>query len=174
MKIVTFTLFFVGALFPLLSLSETVWFSGHVVQKTCDIAVTGNTSGSVVLLPTASVSHLSRLGKTADGTIFSMGIKNCGTKEQQASERYIAEIITSKTNISNLAGTASNIELQLAVADKSFKTLSSSEDNVYSSDVRLDPEGKRSIPFVVKYYAAANDVVPGSVITSTSFLIVYN
>lgn len=174
MKIATFILFVVGTFFSLCVFSETVWFSGHVFQKTCDITVTGNTSGTVVLLPETSISHLSSLGKTTGDTSFSIDIKNCGAKEQRATQRYIAEIITSKNNISNLAGTANNIELQLIVADKSLKTADVLENNTYLSGMRLDIAEKKSIPFTVRYYAAANDVLAGSFVTSTSFLIVYN
>lgn len=162
-----------GVFFPLYGFSETVFFSGHVSQNTCNITINEDTRSAIVVLPAAQVSKLSALGKTAGDTRFSIGMKGCDAKGGGAAEKYIAEIIASNANISNLAGTASNIELQLLVADRHFNKASPFR-HVYSSGLHLDPAGRTSIPLIVRYYAATDNVVSGSIVTSTAFLVVYN
>lgn len=142
--------------------AETIVFSGSIHQKTCEIAINGNASGLMVLLP--APMRLST-GRVFGNTPFSIEARNCAAKDGKA--RLVAEIITTKENIQNTSGTANNIAIKVVTRSSSVTNSS------FSADVKVDSSGKASIPYTAKYYSTG-DVSHGSVVGATSFLVVYN
>lgn len=94
--------------------ANTITFQGEVAAQTCSVAVNGNTSSPVVLLPTVSQSDLDVQGKSAGQTEFTVSVSGCAASAsaQAVNTKFTPNNATASGNLAN-AGTATNVSLQL-------------------------------------------------------------
>ncbi|HHV7361216.1 TPA: fimbrial protein [Morganella morganii] len=68
-----------------------IQFQGEVTDQTCKVDLKGNT-GSIVLLPTVSISELGASGKKAGITPFTITVSDCATSET-SSQTIVTEFL---------------------------------------------------------------------------------
>lgn len=94
--------------------SNTITFRGEVAEQTCSVAVNGNASSPVVLLPTVSTSDLAAAGSSAGQTDFTVSVSGCtaSVTPKSVNTVFLPNNATASGNIAN-TGTATNVSLQL-------------------------------------------------------------
>ncbi|MEQ4530796.1 MAG: fimbrial protein [Mixta sp.] len=135
--------------------NNTISFQGEVTDETCSVAVNGNGSTPVILLPTVSKSALIASGDTAGQVTFDIGLTGCtgGATETTMSTVFVGNQVTSNGNLGN-TGTAKNVEVQ--ILDTAGKAINLTNGFTGSGDLKLAAAAKStSATYTAQYYATA-------------------
>lgn len=154
----------------------TINFNGQLQANTCDVIVDGQAADATVILPTVGVNQLDAATKTAGETGFVMALNNCsGTLDTASAFFEAGASVDSVTGrLKNLAGTASNVSLQLLDASSSTRAvIQAGNQNQITDTAYVDVSGgSASLPYAVRYYAEA-PTVAGTVVSNVVYSIQY-
>lgn len=154
--------------------ANTITFRGEVAEQTCSVAVNGNASSPVVLLPTVSTSDLGAAGSTAGQTEFTVSVSGCtaSVTPQAVSTVFLPNNATVGGNIAN-TGTATNVSLQLL--DPAAPAAAFPLTGGYAApglQVAAN-ETSASHNFAVRYFAEGAAATAGTVIGAVQYSVAY-
>lgn len=135
--------------------NNTISFQGEVTDETCSVAVNGNGTKPVILLPTVSSSDLSASGDTAGMVTFDIGLTGCtgSSTETKISTVFVGNQVTSNGNLGN-TGTAGNVEVQ--ILDTTSKAIDLTNGFTGKGDLVLAADAtEASATYSAQYYANA-------------------
>lgn len=152
---------------------NTITFQGEVADETCSVAINGNQSTPVVLLPTVSSSELANSGDTAGPITFDIGLTGCTGSTDSAtkiSTVFVGNQVTSNGNLGN-TGTAENVEVQ--IADTQGLPINLTEGFTGSGDLTLAAgETEASATYTAQYYASGQSTA-GTVEATMQYAVSY-
>lgn len=157
---------------------NTVTFLGEVTAETCTVAINGNATRPVVLLPTARSSDLSAPGSTAKPTTFEVGVSGCtgnAGAPTPISSKFTGNSITVDGNLGNVATgatAATNTDIQIldGAAAIDFST-----PFVASGDLTVAAGGtSATATYTAQYVSVAGAATPGAVQASMQYAVTYN
>lgn len=170
-------LFVALAAVPFLSFAQsanTVTFQGEVTQQTCSVAVNGNTSNPIVLLPTVSTSALGSAGASAGQTTFNVSVSGCeaGASPQALNTVFVPNATTTGGNIVS-TGTAPNVALQLL--DPAAPATPFNLTGGYAAPGLVVGTGATSAShdFAVRYLAEGGIAGAGTVVGAVQYSVAY-
>ncbi|WP_086982876.1 fimbrial protein [Vibrio aphrogenes] len=157
---------------------NTINFQGEVAAQTCQVTVNGNAANPTVLLPTVSTTDLTAAGATAGKTAFTIGVTGCEAPAEGAelkiSTVFVGNNVDTDGNLSNVAGTATNVALQLLTPTSTvinLNTPSETKDKAISLDAAAT---SGSADYFVQYVSTAGSATAGSVVGSVQYALSYN
>ncbi|ENV9333497.1 TPA: fimbrial protein [Klebsiella aerogenes] len=133
---------------------NTISFQGEVSDETCSVAINGNQTSPVVLLPTVSSTELAASGDTAGQATFDIGLTGCTgntAAETKISTVFVGNQVTTNGNLGN-TGTAANVEVQ--ILDTAGKAINLTDSFKGDGDLTLAAgETEASATYTAQYYA---------------------
>lgn len=156
------------------SANNTVKFLGEVSTQTCTVDINGVSSNPMVLLPTVPSSALATQGDTAGATKFTVNLTGCTSESSTTAIKtvFVGYNVTTNGNLGN-TGSASDVSINLLDSDGTT-TLDFTSGFATTSAMTLGSNAtSTSQELTAQYYAEANSVSPGSVITSAQYAITY-
>ncbi|WP_431223872.1 fimbrial protein [Serratia sp. L9] len=154
----------------------TITFNGELIANTCDVVVDGQNADATVVLPSVGTGQLDGAAKTAGETNFVMALNNCSGSLQTASAFFEAGASVDSTTgrLKNLAGTASNVSLQLLDASSPSQAVieAGNANQVTNTTYKDVSGGSTTLPYAVRYYAEAA-TTPGTVVSNVVYSIQY-
>jgi P pilus assembly protein, pilin FimA len=152
---------------------NTITFQGEVSDETCSVAINGNQSTPVVLLPTVSSTELASSGDTAGPVTFDIGLTGCtgdAANSTQISTVFVGNQVTTNGNLGN-TGTASNVEVQ--ILDTTGTEIDLTDGFTGSGDLTLAAgETEASATYTAQYYAAGQSTA-GTVEATMQYAVSY-
>lgn len=155
---------------------NTINFQGEVTSQTCEVAVNGNASNPVVLLPTVSTAALTDAGSKAGETTFKLGVTGCDGTATNSNTKFVGNLVDAAGNLGNAtgAGYASNVALQLLTSSGGTAiNLNDVTSSTVPGVVLADGETEGSVEYAVQYYSKVGAATAGSVIGSVQYSVIY-
>jgi major type 1 subunit fimbrin (pilin) len=154
--------------------ANTITFRGEVAEQTCSVAVNGNASSPVVLLPTVSTADLASAGATAGQTEFTVSVSGCtaNVTPQAVNTVFLPNSVTPAGNILN-TGTAANVSLQLLDPAAPGTPFPLTGGFAAPGLQVAANETSASHNFAVRYYAENAAVGAGSVVGAVQYSVAY-
>lgn len=154
--------------------NNTISFSGEVTEQTCQVDLSGNVNGPVVLLPLVSKTDLKDPGSVAGETPFTISVSGCAVNGSEAlpiKTIFFGNDVTAKGNLKNF-GSANNVELQIldAVGGNAIDVSAGAAASGLSVAAG---ESTGSHDFAVQYVSVAGNATAGTVIGSIQYQIAY-
>lgn len=154
--------------------ANTITFRGEIAEQTCSVAVNGNASSPIVLLPTVSTSDLAVSGSTAGQTEFTVSLSGCIAKAapQAVNTVFLPHSVTPSGNIVN-TGTATNVSLQLL--DPALPAAPFLLTGGFAAPGLQVATGATSAShnFAVRYFTEGAAATAGSVVGAVQYSIAY-
>ncbi|AKJ43734.1 hypothetical protein QQ39_03365 [Pragia fontium] len=159
----------------------TINFTGHIIDKTCDIKIDGNASPATVNIEAVDKSELSIAGKTAKRTGFNIELSNCsGSASVTKAAAFFENSPTVDPVTHRLLNTstsadpkpATNVQLQLVDAVTGDPIQIGSPNQKDSSTTYDLTSGSATLSYAVEYYATGA-ATPGPITSSVNFTINY-
>lgn len=152
----------------------TITFQGVITAATCTVAVNGGTATASITLPTVSSSILAANTESAGDSAFTLELSDCDLDALTDVMPYfeVGPNVDLATGHLNNTGTATNVQVQLFYGQDASKVvrIGSLEQLADANANWLADDG--TLTFGARYYAAGA-VVPGSVVTSVTYSLVY-
>lgn len=152
---------------------NTISFQGEVTDETCSIAINGNQTTPVVLLPTVSSTDLAASGDTAGPVTFDIGLTGCtgdAANETKISTVFVGNQVTTNGNLGN-TGTAGNVEVQLL--DTTGLEINLTDGFTGDGDLKLAAGASdASASYTAQYYAAGK-ATAGTVEATLQYAVSY-
>ncbi|HTH60136.1 MAG TPA: fimbrial protein [Paraburkholderia sp.] len=156
---------------------NTINFQGEVTDQTCQVTINGNTGNATVLLPTVTSAALNTMGQIAGRTRFTVGLSDCmaPTFNQTVDTVFIGNQTTPSGNLAN-TGSATNVELQLLDPNSPTSPFVLSNVNGVKAPGLIIEQGSTSASydFAVQYVTEEGGAMPGSVLGSVQYAVVYH
>ncbi|MCW1833806.1 type 1 fimbrial protein [Pantoea ananatis] len=152
--------------------ANTINFQGEVSDETCSVAINGNESSPVVLLPTVSKADLDTSGKTAGKTDFTVGLTGCSgsATTTQISTVFVGNNVSAAGNLTN-TGSAENVEIQML--DTAGTVINLTGGFTGSGDLSLSAnETEKSATYGAQYFST-RVATSGTVAASIQYAITY-
>lgn len=153
---------------------NTINFQGEVTEQTCQVTVNGNAANPTVLLPTVSTTDLTAAGATAGKTAFTIGVTGCSGTATTTKTVFVGNNVDTDGNLSNVAGTATNVALQLLDTAGAAIDLHANPVAKVDGITLADTETSGSADYGVQYISTAGSATAGSVVGSVQYAISYN
>jgi len=152
----------------------TITFTGAITDTTCTVSVNGSGTSASVLLPTVQTSALTATGATAGTTPFDIVLSGCtGGTLNTASTHFESgtnvDASSGRLNNSNVAGSASNVQLQLLNASHGAIAAGAASQNDLPVSIT---SGGGTLSYYVQYYATGA-ATSGSVSSYVDYSISY-
>lgn len=154
--------------------ANTITFRGEVAAQTCSVAVNGNASSPVVLLPTVSKTDLAQSGATAGLTEFTVSVSGCEASATPTAVNtvFLPNSVTAGGNIAN-TGTATKVSLQL-LDPKTPATGFPLAGGYAAPGLEVATNGtSASHNFAVRYISEAGGATAGSVVGAVQYSVAY-
>lgn len=162
----------------LASATNTINFSGNVIDQTCSVLIEGSTDPIVTLNNVPASALNGSIGRTAGDTTFTMKLTGCAAPSKTAerfSTMFQAINPTSAGNLSNTAVSgATGVALQLldAPAGKPVKLASGAA--VEAGEIVLaNGQTSTSYDYAVRYVSEAAAITAGPVLGSVTYTLHY-
>jgi major type 1 subunit fimbrin (pilin) len=154
--------------------ANTITFRGEVSQQTCSVAVNGNASSPLVLLPTVSTADLAAAGSTAGQTEFTVSVSGCtaNVTSQPINTVFLPNSVTASGNIAN-TGTATNVSLQLLDPAAPAAPFQLTGGHAAPGLQVAANETSASHNFAVRYLADGAAATAGSVVGAVQYSVAY-
>ncbi|WP_336222947.1 fimbrial protein [Enterobacter kobei] len=157
---------------------NTIEFKGEITDSTCDVALEGGETGTIVRLPTVSKTALPGLDSTAGRTMFTLLASNCtlANGDTKVAAFFYANdaksVDTASGYLNNTAtdSPAQNVKLRLVDGTSGNVIKVGYTDQMTSTEgVTVDGSGNARMPYGVEYIAtdvagATGGFVEGSVV----------
>jgi major type 1 subunit fimbrin (pilin) len=153
----------------------TITFDGNITDNTCNVDVNGAGSDATVTLPTVSANQLVFPADVTGRTTFNMNVSGCelGNTFSRVAAYFQpgASVNRDSGRLTNIGGSAANVELQLLDVSGSYGVINvGNTDQITSMTfVNVNGTGNATLPYAVEYYSTG-DTGPGTVKSS----VVYN
>ncbi|EOZ5530898.1 fimbrial protein [Vibrio metschnikovii] len=148
-----------------------ITFIGEVTDQTCQVAINGNDTNPVVLLPTVATTDFASAGDVAGETTFVMSVSGCDGTAVTAKTQFVGNAVDANGYMKNIAADgAENVALQL-LAEGAAIDLNNSLPVAGPSVIAGETEG--SAEYAVQYVATDADVTAGAVTGTVQFSITY-
>jgi len=152
---------------------NTISFQGEVTDETCSVAINGNQTTPVVLLPTVSSTDLAASGDTAGPVTFDIGLTGCtgdAANETKISTVFVGNQVTTNGNLGN-TGTAGNVEVQLL--DTTGVEINLTDGFTGDGDLKLAAgASEASASYTAQYYASGK-ATAGTVEATLQYAVSY-
>ncbi|SUB81458.1 S-fimbrillin [Pragia fontium] len=157
----------------------TINFTGHIIDKTCDVKIDGKASPGAVNIDAVDKTELSTAGAKAKRTGFNIELSNCSgsasvTKAAAFFENgpTVDPVTYRLLNTSADPKPATNVQLQLVDAVSGDPIQIGSPNQKDSSTTYDLTSGSATLSYAVEYYATGA-ATPGPVTSSVNFTINY-
>lgn len=154
--------------------NNTITFLGEVSDQTCEVAVNGNATNPVVLLPTVSTADLASVGAVAGETPFTLSVSGCTVNATDAlpiKTVFVANNVTASGNLVN-TGTATNVALQILDSVGGTGVNLTTVNTVDGLNVAAGASSA-SHDFAVQYISEAGTATAGTVVGVVQYAISY-